>query len=218
LPHRRGCFLRGFSSPVVLWIMTHTERDNFAYRVITVFDSTFQLIRLSFSAHVPVPGGTDRHLRNAMCETAPAHHSCPRSNLRPTRCWSSHTWFRLVRFRSPLLTESCWRHVSSRPLRITRDMKPAFSFFSFPLGTEMFHFPRCPLNDLCIQSLAYRVYRYRLPHSEIPGSKVACHLPEAYRRLRRPSSAPSCQAIHRMPLRASAIQNHDPARIMLNGS
>ena len=28
-----------------------------------------------------------------------------------------------------------------------------------------------------------------LPHSEIPGSKVACHLTEAYRRLLRPSSS-----------------------------
>src|SRR5262245_51450537 len=26
------------------------------------------------------------------------------------------------------------------------------------------------------------------PHSDIPGSQVGCHLPEAYRRLRRPSS------------------------------
>ena len=28
-----------------------------------------------------------------------------------------------------------------------------------------------------------------LPHSDIPGSKVACHLTEAYRRLLRPSSS-----------------------------
>ena len=44
------------------------------------------------------------------------------------------------------------------------------------------------------------------PHSEILGSKVACHLPEAYRRLLRPSSALCCLAIHRTPLRASAIR------------
>jgi hypothetical protein len=29
------------------------------------------------------------------------------------------------------------------------------------------------------------------PHSEISGSKVYCHLPEAYRRLIRPSSPPT---------------------------
>ena len=30
--------------------------------------------------------------------------------------------------------------------------------------------------------------RIGFPHSEIPGSKLACQLPEAYRRLPRPSS------------------------------
>lgn len=34
----------------------------------------------------------------------------------------------------------------------------------------------------------------RLPHSEIPGSKSGCRLPEAYRRLPRPSSAPDAKA------------------------
>ena len=29
------------------------------------------------------------------------------------------------------------------------------------------------------------------PHSEIPGSKLVCQLPEAYRRLPRPSSPPT---------------------------
>ena len=32
------------------------------------------------------------------------------------------------------------------------------------------------------------------PHSDILGSQVGCHLPEAYRRLPRPSSAPRAQA------------------------
>ena len=34
----------------------------------------------------------------------------------------------------------------------------------------------------------------RFPHSEIPGSKSGCRLPEAYRRLPRPSSAPDAKA------------------------
>ena len=34
----------------------------------------------------------------------------------------------------------------------------------------------------------------RLPHSEIPGSQPGCRLPEAYRRLPRPSSAPDAKA------------------------
>ena len=32
------------------------------------------------------------------------------------------------------------------------------------------------------------------PHSDILGSRFVCHLPEAYRRLPRPSSAPSAKA------------------------
>ena len=45
----------------------------------------------------------------------------------------------------------------------------------------------------------YLVHDVRLvtdgfPHSEILGSKVVCHLPEAYRRLLRPSSPPTAKA------------------------
>lgn len=60
------------------------------------------------------PLGNRRFVRNMMCATAQARHLCPRSNLRPTRCRGSHISFRLVRFRSPLLTESCRHHVSER--------------------------------------------------------------------------------------------------------
>ena len=43
-----------------------------------------------------------------------------------------HTWFSLIRFRSPLLTESL--------------------LFSLPVGTEMFHFPAFPPHALYIQA------------------------------------------------------------------
>ena len=50
----------------------------------------------------------------------------------------------------------------------------------------MFQFP-----EFASASYVFR-YRYRrsggFPHSEIPGSKLVCQLPEAYRRLPRPSS------------------------------
>jgi hypothetical protein len=39
----------------------------------------------------------------------------------------------------------------------------------------------------------------RFPHSEIPGSKSGCRLPEAYRRLPRPSSAPDAKASTECP-------------------
>ena len=88
----------------------------------------------------------------------------------------THDRFSLVRVRSPLLTES--------------------RLFSLPVGTEMFHFPTFPLPALYIQAGVTRSQK-RLagfPHSEILGSKFAYQLPEAYRRLLRPSSAPDAKA------------------------
>src|SRR5690606_27618328 len=57
--------------------------------------------------------------------------------LVPRPRWSKPHRFRLLRFRSPLLTESL--------------------LFSFPRGTEMVHFPRLALSALCIQAVVYRV-------------------------------------------------------------
>ena len=88
----------------------------------------------------------------------------------------THTRFSLIRFRSPLLTESL--------------------LFSLPVGTEMFHFPTFPLPALYIQAGVTRSHK-RLagfPHSDILGSKLAYQFPEAYRRLLRPSSAPDAKA------------------------
>jgi hypothetical protein len=85
--------------------------------------------------------------------------------------------FSLFRFRSPLLTES--------------------RLFSLPAGTEMFHFPAFPLTALYIQAGVTRSPIQGLagfPHSDTLGSKPAYRLPEAYRRLLRPSSAPDAKA------------------------
>ena len=65
--------------------------------------------------------------------------------------------FRLFRVRSPLLTES--------------------RLFSLPQGTEMFHFPWCRSEALCIQTPVMPQTGIGLPHSEIPGSKCVCHSP-----------------------------------------
>ena len=72
----------------------------------------------------------------------------------------------LFRFRSPLLTES--------------------RLISIPPVTEMFQFTGfAPLTY--VFSHGYR-RSGGFPHSEIFGSKHICRLPEAYRRLPRPSS------------------------------
>ena len=88
----------------------------------------------------------------------------------------THTWFGLIRVRSPLLTESL--------------------LFSLPVGTEMFHFPTFPLPALYIQAGVTRYARALagFPHSDIHGSQLVYQLPEAYRRLLRPSSAPDAKA------------------------
>ena len=86
----------------------------------------------------------------------------------------THDRFSLFRVRSPLLTESL--------------------LFSLPVGTEMFHFPTFPLPVLYIQTGITGSSPAGFPHSEILGSKSVYRLPEAYRRLLRPSSAPNAKA------------------------
>ena len=68
--------------------------------------------------------------------------------------------------------------------------------FSLPAGTEMFHFPAFPPTALCVQAevAGHDSGISRFPYSEILGSKLVYQLPEAYRRLQRPSSALGAKA------------------------
>ena len=58
----------------------------------------------------------------------------------------------------------------------------------FPRATEMFHFARFP-HTIPHGIAAHTLPVCGFPHSDIHGSKLICQLPEAYRRLSRPSSA-----------------------------
>src|SRR5579863_8180766 len=78
----------------------------------------------------------------------------------------------LFPFRSPLLRES--------------------RLISFPPVTEMFQFTGFASNTYLF-SVGY-LLRGGFPHSEIAGSKVVCHLADAYRRLPRPSSPSTAKA------------------------
>ena len=78
----------------------------------------------------------------------------------------------LFRVRSPLLTES--------------------RLISIPPVTEMFQFTGFASNTYLF-SVGY-LLRGGFPHSEIAGSKVVCHLADAYRRLPRPSSPSTAKA------------------------
>ena len=102
--------------------------------------------------------------------------ACPTTPTMQPLPGITHDRFSLFRFRSPLLPESL--------------------LFSLPVGTEMFHFPTFPLPALYIQAGVTRYARALagFPHSDILGSQLVYQLPEAYRRLLRPSSAPDAQA------------------------
>jgi hypothetical protein len=82
--------------------------------------------------------------------------------------------FGLVRVRSPLLAESL--------------------LFSVPAGTEMVHFPALSSRPYGFRPGYGGITRRGLPHSEIPGSKLVCSYPEAFRSLLRPSSTSGAKA------------------------
>jgi hypothetical protein len=76
----------------------------------------------------------------------------------------------------------------------------------------MFQFPWFASQDLCIQSRDNQLMLAGLPHSEIPGSKVVCHLPETYRRLQRPSSplAAKASTVYALSLDHITQNSHKP--------
>ena len=87
--------------------------------------------------------------------------------------------FRLFPFRSPLLWESL--------------------LFSFPAGTEMFHFPALTLTTLYIQVAVSWYYPGRVLPFGNPRIKGCLHLTEAYRSLPRPSSSSYAKASTKCP-------------------
>ncbi len=87
------------------------------------------------------------------------------------------TWFSLIRFRSPLLTESL--------------------LFSLPVGTEMFHFPTFPPHTLYIQALVTRHHSCWV--SPFGNPRISARL-TAPRGLSQPPTSfigSWCQGIHR---------------------
>jgi hypothetical protein len=66
-----------------------------------------------------------------------------------------------------------------------RSLAATEGILSFPRGTEMFQFPRCPPALLLVSGRAPD----GLPHSEISGSQAASASPEHCAAWPRPSSA-----------------------------
>ena len=83
--------------------------------------------------------------------------------------------------------KSCW--AVPRSLAATEGISVDFSSSGY-LDVSV---PRVSFTTLCIQvEMTTEVAGF--PHSEISGSKLVCQLPEAYRRLLRPSSPPAAKA------------------------
>ena len=114
----------------------------------------------------------------------PAEGATPRTRLlRPPvrNAWPlARTGFRLFPFRSPLLRES--------------------RLISFPRGTEMFHFPRLPSTDLCVQSAMTPHYRRRV--SSFGNLRVkGCSTPyRSFSQSSTPFIGSRSQGIHHVPL------------------
>jgi hypothetical protein len=91
------------------------------------------------------------------------------------------TWFSLIRFRSPLLTES--------------------RLLSLPAGTEMFHFPAFPPNALYIQAWVTGHASSRV--SPFGNPRITARLPAPRGLSQAPTSfiGSWCQGIHRVPLK-----------------
>jgi hypothetical protein len=127
----------------------------------------------------PTPASRSKLFRYTLTltlETQQRLTACPATPVMQPLPGITHHRFSLIRVRSPLLPESL--------------------LFSLPVGTEMFHFPTFPHPALYIQAGVTRYARALagFPHSEILESQPVYRLPEAYRRLLRPSSAPDAKA------------------------
>ena len=92
----------------------------------------------------------------------------------------THARFSLIRFRSPLLTES--------------------QLFSLPTGTEMFHFPAFPPHTLCIQVRVTPHNWCRVSPFGHPGITARLTAPPGLSRPPTSFIGSWCQGIHRSPL------------------
>ena len=141
LPDGPGGFKQGFSCPALL--RSHWKEDCiFTYAAVTLSGRPFQTVQLmlscpSFYQEIP--------------ETVAGF--CPLLIL-----WSCNpklsfriAWFRLLRFRSPLLSES--------------------RLFSLPSGTEMVHFPEFARSPYEFRRTRPAFTPVGFPHSEISGSQ-----------------------------------------------
>jgi hypothetical protein len=93
----------------------------------------------------------------------------------------THARFSLIRFRSPLLTES--------------------RLLSLPVGTEMFHFPTFPPLALCVQARVTGLASSRVSPFGNPRITVWLSTPRGLSQIPTSFFGSWCQGIHRVPLK-----------------
>ena len=122
--------------------------------------------------------------------TTTLSHSPPVRQNRPSRPTTPTTQrlpaitcdrFSLIRFRSPLLTESL--------------------LFSLPVGTEMFHFPTFPPHTLYIQVRVTGLASSRVSPFGNPRITVWLSTPRGLSQIPTSFFGSWCQGIHRVPLK-----------------
>jgi hypothetical protein len=101
----------------------------------------------------------------------------------------SHTFPLSFRFLTPICRVlqplSACREVWAVPLSLATTQ----GIISFPLGTEMFQFPRFPSKSLCVQLSDAMGSPSRVSPFGYPRIIACTRLPEAFRSVPRPSSA-----------------------------
>ena len=139
---------------------------SYVYRTLTHYGRPFQ--------------ATSTSTHTTRVTPAEATHTHP-TTLAPQRLPSiTRNEFGLIRFRSPLLSESL--------------------LFSLPAGTEMFHFPAFPPHTLCIQMRVTRHHACWVPPFGHPRITARLATP---RGLSQPTTSfigSWCQGIHRVLL------------------
>ena len=102
----------------------------------------------------------------------------------------SHTFLLTIRFLSTPICRALQPRPAGRPVwALPRSLATTEGMVSFPLGTEMFQFPRFPSGSLCVQKPDAALSQRRVsPFGNL--RIIACaRLPEAFRSVPRPSSA-----------------------------
>jgi hypothetical protein len=139
----------------------------FAYRTLTVYGRLSHTIRLTTSFITP------RETVRPPTRNPTTPHTQPLTSIPRTR-------FRLLRFRSPLLTES--------------------HLFSLPTGTEMFHFPAFPPTPYEFEMQVTRHDSRQVPPFGHPGITARLTAPPGLSRPPTSFIGSWYQGIHRPPL------------------